>query len=115
MCTVTCTPSENYARQGTSKGDYVVHFEEQGSYLLCPGGHEKHLAWADVLGGKRAGLQVWKKGISKRDPYDLFSNKRSEKTLYHLLHVLSREMYGDVIQTLKLILAHKPVTSRYLS
>ena len=115
MCVVTRTPSEHVATQGASKGDRVVHFEEQGSYLRCPGGDEQHLTWAEVLDGQKDGLQVWKKGRSRRDPYVLLNKKRSETTHFHLLHALSCEMFGDVIQTLKLMLAHKRVTYRHLS
>ena len=110
ICVVTGTPSHQVATQGTSKGDRVFHFEEQGSLLLCPGGEEKHLAWQEVLDGKKDGLQVWKKGNSRRDPYDLLRYKKSETTLYHLLRVLSCKMFGDAIQTLKLLLVHKRVT-----
>ena len=106
MCVVTRTPSEHVATQGAPKGDRVFHFEEQGSYLNCPGDQDKHLTWAEVLKGQRDGLQVWKKGRSRRDPYFLLNTKRSEMTLYHLLHALSREMFGDIVQVLKLLLTH---------
>ena len=115
ICVVTRTPSHNFATQGTPKGDRVVHFEEQGSFLQCAGGQEKHLTWSEVLAGQKDGLQVWKKGVSKRDPYTLLRYKKSETTLYHLLHALSCEMFGDVIQTLKLLLAHKRVTFTNIS
>ena len=115
MCVVTRAPSLHVAMQGAMKGDRVFHFGEQGSYLSCPGDEEKHLTWAEVLNGQRDGLQVWKKGSSRRDPYDLLRYKKSETTLYLLLYALSREMYGDIVQTLKLLLAHKRVTYRHLS
>ena len=60
-------------------------------------------------------MQVWKKGVSRRDPYTLLRYKKSETTLYNLLHALSCKMFGDVIQTLKLLLAHKRVTFTNIS
>jgi len=101
--------------QGTSNGDCVVRFEEQGSFLQYPGGEGKYLTWAEVLAGQKDGLQVWKKGVSRRDPYTLLRYKKSEMTLYNLLYALSCKIFDDVIQTLKLLLAYKRVTFTNIS
>lgn len=71
------------------------------------------LSWKQVFEGKKAGIQVWKKGKSKRNPYNLMTKTRKAEKHVSILGILSDEMFGDISQVKDLLTAYYKIKARY--
>ena len=98
---VASTPSRHIATNGieVSKIKRLFTSDQSGAYVQSPtASNRKLLTWQVVIEGKMDGLQVWKKGVQKRNVFDILEHKTSKREIYLIFHLLYHEAYGDLGQ-----------------